>query len=335
MAILAEIPPGYYGATEDWSGPPVVRCWERSKATALRNVQWQAEKQGLGILHWQYDPNFFPPKTIKAYAEWAEWHGIRTVVTVHVLVDIPVFAWTDKAICRHADQIVAGTPALRQAWQDYAQRFNIPLRRPVAQVPLPAPISFGVRPEKLGPGPVILTWGMLGHGKGHRETYEAVCRLRRGAFPDAKYLIVGQALTGEQHDNLEELQRLEARSDGALEVRNLFLDEHGLYRLCASVDAIVLNHQWQHPSSSGTVALSVMSGTPVVVSRSPMFSGYIECGAVKVAKPWARGLAAAIESVLWRPEQLVAGRRQIVPQITGYAVAMQYENLYRMLESSY
>lgn len=332
MVMLAEDPPKWYEQREDWPGLEVDRCWQRGKADALPNIQAAAERHGVGIVHWQYDPSWFPPKYVDAYGEWACARDVKTVVTAHTLEDVKPFIWHQKAILRNVDQLVVGTPGMARAWKAYAERFQIPIRRPIEVVPLPAPPIAPPGEEHLGEGPIILTWGMLSTGKGHTEVHLAVCALRKAGYPNARYLIVGQAITGEQRNNLAALRAVEATGGGTIEIVEEFRDEDALYRLCRGADVIVLNHQWQHESSSGTVALSVASGTPTVVSTSPMFSGYE--GAVIVAERGVEGMVAAIERALVEPDCCSEGRARVMELITGEAVAARYEGIYQALEET-
>ena len=327
MHILGEKPPHYYGEVEDWPGPPVTRCWVRGKGHELGSIRAAAEACGAGIVHWQFDPSFFPHKFMAEYAEWAGALGIKTVTTAHTLEDTQCFTWSNKALLRCVDALIVGTPGMQKAWQDYAARFHIPLRRAVEVIPLPAPPVPPYTGRKLTPGPVVLTWGMLGKGKGHGEVLDAVLLLRAQGHPKARYLVVGQAITGEQRQNVDALRARAAEHPGVLEIREGYLTEDELYGLCQSCHVIALNHQWQHQSSSGTVALSVASGVPVVTSASPMFDGYE--GAVLTAQWGPEGWREALEAALVNKQ---LNRDDIMRRISPETVAGQYEEVYGALD---
>lgn len=332
--MYAEDPPNWYPTVEDW-GMDVQRIWRRGKADGLEHVQEAAMLDGLRLVHWQWDPSFFPWRTINAYGEWARRFGVRTVVTIHTLEDNPVFTYPNKALLRNADVLVVATPGMKAAWEDYAAGFHITVRHPIRVIPLPVPpLSYGGAgyPSTASPGPIILTWGMLGKLKGHLPVWQAVQHLRSHGMPNARYVVAGQAITGEQKQNLDALQAEAKDSGGALEVRAGFVPELELYDLCRSVDVIVLNYQWEHQSSSGAGAISVASGTPVVTSRSPMFASCKD--AVYRCGKEPEEIAAAIESVLADPSALMRGRAELLPSITGETVARQYEEAYSYLEAA-
>lgn len=334
--ICAEHPPYWHSSVvSDWNTFPTERCWRRGAADALQSACAFAEAQDARIIHLQWDPSFFPLSAMLGYSEWAATRNVRTVVTAHTLMDDDQFVWENKQILCLADQFVVGTPAMVKAFTDYATRFGIRLRRPIRWIPLSAPHVAQPPPVAADPlsGPIILTWGFLGGFKGHAEVLDAV-RLIRSFAPGARYVVVGRAMTGEQRNNMESLRQQSERDPGLLEVREGFLGDDEIIALCQSADCIVLNHQVRHISSSGTVVVSVASGTPVVVNDSPMFSGYIESGAVRVAAPGPAGIADAILDVLSDGHSLIAGRSEMIARTTPEAVAAQYEQVYSELEST-
>jgi len=331
--ILAERPPDYYAPYQATGRWPAVRCWQRGKETALADLCAEAESWHVGILHFQWDPTFFPPETIYELGEWAQEHGVKITFTLHIIFDESHCEWANKAIIKIADQLVVGTPVMAEALEAYAARFQIRPRRPVKIIPLSCPPLINIKPSSFAGGPVILTWGLLGHVKGHLQVHQAVLRLRERGYPQARYVIAGLAVTGEQQQLCSQLRGLAANDGEIIEIREGWHSEEEIYSMCRAAQVIVLNHQWRYPSSSGTVAASVASGTPVVVSASPMFSGYVESGAVLVAGGDANQMADSIESALKNPEALDAGRAAFLPSILPAAVGAAYEQTYHELES--
>lgn len=331
--VLAEYPPWWHTTTMNWNTCPSIRCWKRSQPDNLRVVQKVAIEQGVKIIHWQWDPSFFPWEAVKEHEQWARDSGIKTVVTIHTLHEDDEFTWVTKAVLAAVDMIAAGTPGLVAGLTDYAARFAIPLKSPVRYVPLAVPFrpDHVAQPPSAVEGPVILTWGFLGTGKGHMAILEAVRRLRREYAPNAVYRVIGRAMTGEQKNNVAALLRAASAEEGLLDLQERWFTDDEVAAHCRAADVIALNHVFRHQSSSGTVALSVASGTPVVVSDSPMFCGYAESGAVKVAAPGIDGMTEALLDVLTKPDQLAAGRETMMRIIAAEAVASQYEVIYQEL----
>lgn len=335
--MLAEVPPHWYKTIEDTGPWPVDRCWVRGKAESLDRILTTAKARDIGILHWQWDPSFFPYEAMLAYQEQARAAGIQTVVTTHTVERGDLWLRANKTALRVADQVVAGTPAMVQAWTDLAAEYHIPLARPVKLVYLPVPAQTPLaRPERAdhnGRRPTVVCWGMLSAIKGIEPVYRAVGKLRADGFGDAHLIVAGRAITPEQQKTAARLAELAGSDPEGLELREGFMPEDDIYRLCQSADVIVLNHQAAHQSSSGTVALSVASGTPVVVSDSPMFSGYAEAGAVAVAAGDSpEAIAQTIRQVLAAPGEHAEGRARMLRLIHPAYVAGQYEEIYEAME---
>jgi len=330
--IYAEDPPPWYTTRETWGTWPQERIWQRGAPGALTRIVQRAAKDGAGILHLQWDPGFFAWQDVNDAKGQLDLHEIKLIVTAHCLVADRPWTLPNKAMLRAVDRLAVGTPAMVEAFTKYAAGFQITLRAPVAHVPLPhAPGASGLR-RAVGDlsEAVILTWGMLGSMKGHTETLEAVRFLRGNGCPGARYIVMGRALTGEQRRNLETLREHAATDPAALEIYEGFHTDEDIIGACRQADVIVLNHQADYASSSGTIATSVASGTPVVVSRSRMFSGYE--GAVAVAEPGTEGLAKTIDAVLHRRADRDWRYFRVCARTAPSSVARAYEDIYKELD---
>ncbi len=332
MTIIAETPPTWQGEAEDWLGLPCKRLWKRGAVDAVEQIKQGLIESGAAIAHWQWDPTFWPPEAIRQYGEWARQNGIQTVVTSHILMDVDPYVLANKALLRSTDQLVVGNARMATAWTEYATRFPIPVHRPVKVVPLAAPPAPAYAGPKGIPEPMILTWGMLGGGKDHLKIAEAVKIVRTMGYPNAHYYIVGKAITGEHWNQVAAIEKCGLANPGLLMLRNEWICDAEVYRLCQKATVIVLHHNWQHASSSGTIAISLASGTPVVVSQSPMFDGYQ--GAVFEAGPNSEDIARAIVRAIQYPDEIGAGRQAVLARINAQVVALEYEGIYASLEPS-
>jgi len=326
--ILGEHPPKYYGEPSNNGEFRCERCWRRGEEDAMETCVRKAKEHGASILHLQFDPSLFPFKSLRKGRDVALELGIKTVATAHVLLDVPVFKQTNKGVLSCIDQVVGGTPGLVQALASLAVEYHIPMKRPIKYVPLPYPDLQCTEQPQGRIYPRILTWGMMGSNKGHLEVIEAVEKLKAEYF-GIGYIIMGEVLTGEQKQTRDKL-RIQEKA-GRVQLQEGFFPDSEIETMCKWADVIVLNHQGKWHSSSGTVVLSVASGTPVVVSNSPMFSGYVEAGAVKVAEPGVDGMVAAIREVLVDASGLEAGREVMVRRTSPKAVARAYEGIYEEL----
>jgi len=330
--ILASHPPQWLEPIEDWPGPKVIRCYKRGEID-LVNLRQAATETGCHILHLQWDPSFYNWKGLLGLSEWAEQAGVLITATLHVVLDEDPFAREMKMILRVADQVVVGTPAMKAAAEDVAAKYQITPRRPIRVIPLSHPEVWFKGREGGGRRPLILTWGMPGALKRQGMILEAVRLLRRQGYPNARFVIAGNAITGEQRNAVAAIRQDAAGEPDILQVRDEWLGDQMLADLCCEADVIVLNHEWPHPSSSGTIALSVASGTPVVVARSTMYSGY-EGATFQIRDDNANGIARAIARALKDPRARDQGIGEVLLSIEPKAVAAQYEDVYRQIEGA-
>ncbi len=329
--VLAEVPPPWSVEDGKWSieGVTSDRLWKRGTNEVADVIMREGEKVEAKVVHLQYDPTFFSFDVIRRISGWAKENDVKLVCTMHVVQDIPTYTLQNKAVMRWMDQVVVGSPAMKEAAENLAKLFHIPLRRPVKVIFLPVPPPPPRIKEKMSPSPVILSWGMLSGVKGILEVSRAVQMLRDYKYKDIIHLIIGKAFTGGQKENLEKLQMVAKGSDGGIRIIDSFLSDAEVYERCREAHVIVVNHLDGYPSSSGSVALSVASGTPTIVSRSTIYSGYPEVGAVLVSDGTAGSIAGQIERVLDDPGLLIKGREIMLGKISPSIVASQYESVYR------
>ncbi len=329
--ILAESPPPWVVESPGWyiEGVSNERTWRRSTLEVADAITKAAGEKSAKVIHLQYAPDFMPFDALRRVAGWCKDNDTFLVATMHVVMDVPEFLHQNKAILRWMDQVVVGTPAMKLEAERIARMHNITIRRPVRVIFLPVPPIPTRVVEKMTPGPVVLSWGMLGGVKGLLEVSRAVKMLRDYKYVDAVHKIVGKAFTGEQRSNLEELRRVADSSDGCVRVVDDFPNDAEIYRLCQESHAIVINHKSGYPSSSGSVSLSVASGTPTIVNRSTIYSGYSEMGAVLESDGTAGSIAGMIERVVEDPGILNRGRTMMLQNIMAPIVAAQYEDVYR------
>ena len=330
--ILASNPPHWYGNPEDWLDIPCIRCWERAQDDALTNVWREAQTFGADVIHLQYDAQFWHWTAIGPFLEQAHRAGVPVVATAHVLHDLTEnFTRANCALLESVDLLVVGTPAMREAFENYAKQFHFSMRRPVLEIPLavPTPPTGTVAKEALGP--TVVSFGFLGGHKGHDGVIEGVRQMRSRGYPDARYIVAGDAFTGEQRQTLEALRAHEKATPGMVIARAGFMTEDEIYRLCQGADLVVFNHRLNYRSSSGTVLFGITSGTPVVVADVPMLTSGFDGVVWPVGdgpEDWSTAMVRALGAGDVRAEvQAAAAKRLAAP-----VVAAQYEAVYRKLK---
>ena len=184
--------------------------------------------------------------------------------------------------------------------------------------------------------PVVLTWGLLGQGKGIEWAIEALALL--GDLEHRpRYHVVGQThprvleSVGETYrDSLEErVEQLDLADTVHFDARYLAAAE--LHRIVQAADVVVLPYDSLEQVTSGVLIEAVVAGKPVVSTAFPHAVELLSDGAgLVVPRQDPQALAAALRRVLTEPG--LAGAMSdkanlLAPTLLWPAVAQQYRDL--------
>jgi glycosyltransferase involved in cell wall biosynthesis len=202
-------------------------------------------------------------------------------------------------------------------------------------------------PPPLGPNdaarsrrPRLLTWGLLGPGKGIEWAIDAVARLA-DVRPRPEYLIAGathpKVLASSGESYREMLVRRAWASGAAPHVSfdATYRDLSSLTELIRSADLVVLPYDSEDQVTSGVLVDAVAAGRPVVSTAFPHAVELLDSGAGLVVPQRDPGaLAMAIRAVL-NDASLAASMaeeaRRLAPGLAWTAVAGHYEALASMV----
>lgn len=153
------------------------------------------------------------------------------------------------------------------------ERYGVDPAR-ISVIPHGADPEFGGPSLVTGDRPLILTWGLIGPGKGLEWAIEALSELA-DMKPLPRYLIVGathpQVLkeTGEAYrDSLKAL--IEDLGLGSMvEFDDRYLERRDLARLVRSADVVVLPYESDEQVTSGVLVEAIAASKPVVATRFP------------------------------------------------------------------
>ncbi|HZP49627.1 glycosyltransferase [Actinocrinis sp.] len=209
-------------------------------------------------------------------------------------------------------------------------------------IPHGAPPLPKRRPRSTGRDhrPTILTWGLIGPGKGIEWAIAALSHLR-DLQPAARYLVAGQthpkvlAVQGEAYrDSL----RRQARAAGVLDLVEFdptYREVGSLMNMVRQADVVLLPYESKDQVTSGVLIEAVAAQRPVVATEFPhareLLAG--EAGLV-VPHRDPRAMAHAIRRVLTEPglaEAMTARCATLAPALTWSAVANSYRALAKTL----
>ncbi len=184
--------------------------------------------------------------------------------------------------------------------------------------------------------PIVLTWGLLGEGKGIEWGISAMAQLR-DIQPAPRYHIVGEThpkvleRDGEVYRHGLEARARDLGVDDAVTFDARYLETSELSRLVQEADVILLPYDSREQVTSGVLVEAVTAGKPVISTGFPHAVELLSSGAgLLVERQNADAIAAALRRVLTEPGLaggLAAEADRLSPQLLWSAVAQQYRDL--------
>jgi glycosyltransferase involved in cell wall biosynthesis len=207
----------------------------------------------------------------------------------------------------------------------------------VTLIPHGAPTEWGVaemgRPD--GP-PTVLTWGLLGPGKGIEWAITAMASLQ-DLDPPPHYVVAGEThpLVLESHGESYRTM-LQERADElgighAVTFENRYLDPSGLRDLVRSADVVLLPYDSPDQVTSGVLIEAVTARRPVVATAFPHAVELLSSGAgAIVGHRDSAAIAVAVRELLTNPdmaEAMVRAAGRLAPELTWAAVGERYREV--------
>lgn len=198
----------------------------------------------------------------------------KPIITVmHTVIEHPSVRQRHitQALLNASDAVVMLS---KSAMRSVLRGFDVDMKR-MHVIPHGAP-DMGVVPRsrQIRMRPRILTWGLLGPGKGIEWGIEAMSFLR-DLDPAPEYFVVGQThpnvvqRDGYQYRNeLENLARTLRVADRIRFVDG-YLDKSALIRLIMSADIYLLPYDARDQVTSGVLVEAMVAGGPVIATRFP------------------------------------------------------------------
>jgi glycosyltransferase involved in cell wall biosynthesis len=261
--------------------------------------------------------------------------GLRvpSIVIAHTILKDPTPHQRSvlEAVAALADQVVVMSEA---AAQRLCRDFDVD-RRKVKTVPHGATIPTNATVMR-GGRPTLLTWGLLGPGKGIERVIEAM-----GSLNDLpgrpRYLVAGRthpkvlAADGEAYRDARTEQ---ARRSGVADSVCFDAGYRSVSTLTALVQSaavVVLPYDSTDQVTSGVLVDAIASGRPVVATAFPHAVELLNSGAgIVVGHDDPDALASALRRILTQPRlagAMAAEARRLAPEMAWPVVAGAYLKL--------
>ena len=258
---------------------------------------------------------------------------IPSIVVAHTVLKHPTPHQRSvlEAVAASTDQVVVMSEAARDR---LCRGYDVD-RAKITTIPHGATIP-GDLPAKRAGRPTLLTWGLLGPGKGIERVIDAMVSLRD--LPcRPQYLVAGQthpkvlAADGEAYRNaLVERARVSGVADSVC-FDDTYRTVSSLNVLAQSAAAVVLPYDSTDQVTSGVLVDAIASGRPVVATAFPHAVELLATGAgIVVDHDDPAALASALRRVVTEPHlagSMAGEARRLAPRMAWPVVAWEYLRL--------
>lgn len=158
------------------------------------------------------------------------------------------------------------------------------------------------------PRRVVLTWGLVGPGKGIEHGIAAIARLGRGDASEVTYVVAGQthpkvrAADGERYRRMLQARACSLGVADRVHFDGAYRGWDSLRALVRGAHVVLLPYDSRDQVSSGVLVEALASGKPVVATRFPHAVELLADGAgIVVDHGDVDAIAAALDWVLYEP----------------------------------
>ncbi|BEP15787.1 glycosyltransferase [Acidothermaceae bacterium B102] len=245
-----------------------------------------------------------------------------------------------EAVTVLADAVVTMTGTARER---LAQGYNVDMSKVTVIPHGAAAVHRGQMPRFRTGAPTVLTWGLIGPGKGVEWAIEAMALLT-DLDPAPRYLIAGQThpkvLLHEGEAYRDRLQRRidELDLSGSVVLDGRYRSRVELNDLVDAADIVLLPYDSTDQVTSGVLIEAVAALKPVVATRFPHAVELLSAGAgLIVPNKDPQAIADALRTLLTHRD-LTAGMSEAAaataPELLWPAVAERYRDLATQLVSN-
>ncbi len=311
--------------------PEVCHEWVRGNASGAAAAAAALNRHDVAIIQLEY--GIFPGRDGVDVLDVVRLLRIPAIVVLHTVLITPTSHQRAilEELVRICDCVVTMTQtARRRLIELYAVRPGL-----IRVIPHGAADNRTLTQRSGTSNPaVVLTWGLLGAGKGIEWAIEALPHL---ADLPLVYRILGEThprvleREGEQYRDTLLKRVYKLGLTDRVQFDDRYLENAELQRLVREADVVLLPYDSREQVTSGVLIEAVTAGKPVVSTGFPHALELLSSGAgliVERQNPVA--IAAALRRILTEPglrDAMAAEAVRIAPDLLWPAVAAQYRQL--------
>jgi glycosyltransferase involved in cell wall biosynthesis len=266
---------------------------------------------------------------------------VPSIVVAHTVLERPSPHQRSvlEAVAEEANAIVVMSNAAQSRLRDH---FDVDMSR-VMMIPHGATLTTAITHEPACPmpdRPTMLTWGLLGPGKGIEWAIDALAQLR-DLHPLPQFVVAGRThpkVADESGEAYREMLIRRVSKAGLTQQVSFdpaYRDLPSLIRLIQSAKVVVLPYDSPDQATSGVLVDAIAAGRPVVATEFPHAVELLSTGAgLVVPRRDPDALAEALRRVLTEPglvESMAAEAARLAPNLSWPVVAGRYDNVARGL----
>jgi glycosyltransferase involved in cell wall biosynthesis len=319
------------GTDDSQPVPGVVHTWP-----ALSNAGWRdaaSALDGFDVAVVQHEYGIYPGDDGEDVLPLLRRLTVPSIVVLHTVLTNPTARQKELL-----EQIVAAAGGVVTMTSTARDRLLAGYAVDAAKVNV---IAHGAADHTGGPiglhrRPHLLTWGLIGPGKGIEWAVQALAHLQ-DLNPAPVYTVAGKTHPKvlEHHGETYRtgLQRLGAKLGvgDTVNFEPVYRDAAALSRLIRSADVVVLPYDSREQVTSGVLIEAVAAGIPVVATPFPHAVELLTSGpGLLVPHEDAEALAVAVRRILTEPglaTRLAHRTRTLRPTMLWPAVAARYDAL--------
>ena len=263
---------------------------------------------------------------------------IPSLTILHTVLSNPTWhqreVMTD--ICRKSTAIVTMSESARDLL--LTEYFVDPVK--IYTIPHGAPNFPIVRNRNSDNPPMILTWGLIGPGKGIEWGIEAMTYLR-DIIPMPRYVVAGRTTPkvlereGEAYREYLQTRIRELGLENCVELRPEYLSEKTLAEFSPPASVVLLPYDSTQQVTSGVLIEAVAARRPVVATDFPHATELLAQGVgILVPHHDPEAIASAIRKILSNPDlaqDMSQRAAHMAPRLLWPAVATRYVQLAKSL----
>lgn len=299
-----------------------------SSALSIRAAANHLERCDVVIINHEF--GIFGPRDGASVVDLVRLIDVPTVTVLHTVLPEP--GERQRRILEDLARLTTPVVLCESARRLLIERYSVP-ESSVEMIRHGA--HWDAQPVKTPPRRNLITWGLLGPGKGLERSIAAMAELR-DMDPPVHYRIVGRT-----HPNVvrnagyvyrHSLQRLaqDLGVDDMVEFVDRYVDEDELFHLVRDSDVVVVPYDNRDQVSSGVMTEAIGLGRPVVATRFPYAEELLGSGAGVVVDHDVPALASAIRQLLDDPVAYRRAAREAAAmsaQLSWSAVGQRYSEL--------